>query len=146
MSDDPHPADFDATEAANDTVYGDLDDAPDVDLDVDLDGAPDVDLDDDAVAFDAGPADPVSSARRRHGAAGAIVAAGMLGLDQVLGRKPKQEAPIVVAANSDPVDIDRDGIEVVVEEGFSVVSKPLPRPEAEPTRRRSAGSSRRKRR
>jgi len=146
VSDDPHPADFDATEAANDTVYGDLDDAPDVDLDVDLDGAPDVDLDDDAVAFDAGPADPVSSARRRHGAAGAIVAAGMLGLDQVLGRKPKQEAPIVVAANSDPVDIDRDGIEVVVEEGFSVVSKPLPRPEAEPTRRRSAGSSRRKRR
>ena len=145
MSDDPHPADFDATEAANDTVYGDLDDAPDGDLHVDLDGAPDVDLD-DAVAFDAGPADPVSSARRRHGAAGAIVAAGMLGLDQVLGRKPKQEAPIVVAANSDPVDIDRDGIEVVVEEGFSVVSKPLPRPEAEPTRRRSAGSSRRKRR
>ena len=137
MSDDTHDADLDATEAANDTVYGDLDDTPDVDFDGDLD---------DAVAFDAGPADPVSSARRRHGAAGAIVAAGMLGLDQVLGRKPKQEAPIVVAANSDPVDIDRDGIEVVVEEGFSVVSKPLPRAEAEPTRRRSAGSSRRKRR
>ncbi|MEI6496810.1 MAG: hypothetical protein WCO88_09070 [Actinomycetota bacterium] len=141
MSDDTHDADLDATEAANDTVCGDLDDAPDVDLEGDFDG----DLD-DAVAFDAGPADPVSSARRRHGAAGAIVAAGMLGLDQVLGRKPKQEAPIVVAANSDPVDIDRDGIEVVVEEGFSVVSKPLPRAEAEPTRRRSAGSSRRKRR
>jgi hypothetical protein len=137
VSDDTHDADLDATEAANDTVYGDLDDTSDVDFDGDLD---------DAVAFDAGPADPVSSARRRHGAAGAIVAAGMLGLDQVLGRKPKQEAPIVVAANSDPVDIDRDGIEVVVEEGFSVVSKPLPRAEAEPTRRRSAGSSRRKRR
>ena len=35
----------------------------------------------------------------RHGAAGAIVAAGMFGLDQALGRKPKEEAPIVMAAS-----------------------------------------------
>jgi hypothetical protein len=33
--------------------------------------------------------DLVETARRRHGTAGAIVAAGMLGIEQVLGRKPK---------------------------------------------------------
>ena len=111
----------------------------------DLDEVFDEVLDDDAVAFDAGPTDPVAAARRRHGAAGAIVAAGMLGLDQMLGRKPKQEAPIVVAANSDPVDIDSNGISMVIAPGTSVVAPAQPRSEPLSARSSRGRSSRRKR-
>ena len=44
----------------------------------------------------------------------------MFGLDQALGRKPKEEAPIVMAASDQPVDIDHEGIRVPVDEGVSV--------------------------
>jgi hypothetical protein len=80
--------------------------------------------------------DPVRAARRRHGAAGAIVAAGMFGLDQALGRKPKQEAPIVMAASDEPVDIDHEGIVVAVDAELSVVAPPQPRSDPLPSRRR----------
>lgn len=83
--------------------------------------------------------DPVATARRRHGAAGAIVAAGMLGIDQVLGRKPREDAPVVVAASDEPVDIETDGIRVPVDEITDVVAPPQPRsdPFAPRPRRRS---------
>lgn len=71
--------------------------------------------------------DPVATARRRHGAAGAIVAAGMLGLDQVLGRKPREEAPVVVAASDQPTDIDSDGIAVAIDDHAQAVTPALPR-------------------
>jgi len=71
--------------------------------------------------------DLVETARRRHGTAGAIVAAGMLGIEQVLGRKPKEEAPIVVAAPTDPLDVDRDGIAVVIDDEVALVAPALPR-------------------
>ena len=82
--------------------------------------------------------DMVANARRRHGSLGAVMAAGMLGIDQVLGRKPREEAPIVVSSNSDPVDIDTDGIAVAVDEGVSVIAPALPRtpPAVAPARRR----------
>lgn len=80
--------------------------------------------------------DPVRTARRRHGAAGAIVAAGMFGLDQALGRKPKEEAPIVMAASDEPVDIDHAGITVAIDEGVSVIAPPQPRSDPLPSRRR----------
>ena len=81
--------------------------------------------------------DPVAAARRRHGAAGAIMAAGMFGLDQALtGRKIKQEAPIVMAASDQPVDIDHDGITVPVDDRVSVIAPPQPRSDPLPTRRR----------
>ena len=80
--------------------------------------------------------DPVRTARRRHGAAGAIVAAGMFGLDQALGRKPKEEAPIVMAASDEPVDIDDHGITVSVDDTLSVVAPPQPRSDPLPSRRR----------
>jgi hypothetical protein len=80
--------------------------------------------------------DMVRTARRRHGTAGAIVAAGMFGLDQALGRKPKQEAPIVMAASDEPVDIDNDGITVPVDDSLSVVAPPQPRSDPLPSRRR----------
>jgi hypothetical protein len=102
-------------------------------------------LDEGAVAFDAGPSDPVATARRRHGAAGAIVAAGMLGLDQMLGKKPKQDAPIVVAASSDPVDIDLNGISLVIEPGTSVVAPAQPRTDPVAARSSRGRSGRRKR-
>jgi hypothetical protein len=80
--------------------------------------------------------DPIHAARRRHGGAGAILAAGMFGLDQALGRKPKEEAPIVMAASDEPVDIDNEGIRVPVDDGVSVVAPPQPRSDPLPTRRR----------
>ncbi|MFZ9629634.1 MAG: hypothetical protein ACO3C1_09830 [Ilumatobacteraceae bacterium] len=73
--------------------------------------------------------DPVATARRRYGAGGAIMAAGMLGIDQVLGRRVKEEAPIVVAASDQPVDIDTEGITVPVDEATDVVVPPQPRPD-----------------
>ena len=83
--------------------------------------------------------DPIATARRRHGSAGAIVAAGMLGIDQVLGRKPKQEAPIVIAASDQPIDIDTEGIVVPVDEATDVIAPAQPRPDPfarRPRRRR----------
>jgi hypothetical protein len=92
--------------------------------------------DDDAAIEPLASFDPVRTARRRHGAAGAIVAAGMFGLDQALGRKVKEEAPIVVAASDQPVDIGEAGITVPVDEGISVVAPPQPRSDPLPSRRR----------
>jgi hypothetical protein len=80
--------------------------------------------------------DPIRGARRRHGTAGAIMAAGMFGLDQALGRKPKEEAPIVMAAADEPVDIDNEGIIVPVDDRMSVVAPPQPRSDPLPGRRR----------
>ena len=81
--------------------------------------------------------DPVATARRRHGTAGAVLAAGLFGIDVALGRKPKEEIPVVVASNDEPTDVDADGIAVAIDDTTSVVSPPLPRldPRA-PTRRR----------
>jgi hypothetical protein len=87
--------------------------------------------------------DPVRAARRRHGTAGAIMAAGMFGLDQALGRKPKEEAPIVMAAADEPVDIDHEGIIVPVDEGVSVIAPPQPRSDPLPSRGRRRSRKRR---
>jgi hypothetical protein len=75
---------------------------------------------------DAG-AELIANAKRRHGALGAVVAAGMFGLDQALGRKVKQEAPIVVSAPTEPVDIDTEGMAVTADDGTSFVAPALPR-------------------
>ena len=79
---------------------------------------------DDQRAIDASM---IANAKRRHGALGGVLAAGMLGLDQALGRKVREEAPIVVDANSDPVDLDTDGISIPVADDTDIVSPPLPR-------------------
>ena len=107
---------------------------PTVDTDDDtagmpVDGVPDVSIEPTIVA----------TARRQHGVAGAIMAAGMLGIDQALGlRKVKQEAPIVVAAPTEPIDIDSDGIDVPVDDQTSVYAPPQPRskPHTKPRGRR----------
>ena len=92
--------------------------------------------DDDAAIEPLQSFDPIRAARRRHGTAGAIVAAGMFGLDQALGRKPKEEAPIVMAAADEPVDIDHEGIIVAVDRDMSVIAPPQPRSEPLLSRRR----------
>ena len=87
--------------------------------------------------FDVEPvSDPVGTARRRHGAAGAMLAAGMFGIDIALGRKVKEQAPIVMAASSEPVDIETDGIEVPIDENTSVYAPPQPPSDPFPPRRR----------
>ncbi len=90
--------------------------------------------------FDAGgdQASRIAHAKQRHGAAGGMLAAGMLGIDQLVnGRKPREEIPVVVTASSDPVDIDTDGIRVSLA-GADVIAPALPRtlPKTPPARRR----------
>lgn len=117
---------------------------PDVDMKIDANVHRDVDaeisdgeLEDEVVEFNIEPiSDPVGTARRRHGAAGAMLAAGMFGIDIALGRKPKEEVPIVMAASSEPVDIDKDGIEVPIDENTSVYAPPQPPSDPFPRRRR----------
>ena len=93
--------------------------------------------DDLGIAHEIQPeSDPIGTARRRHGSAGAILAAGMFGLDIALGRKAKEEAPIVAAASDQPVDIETDGIEIPVDERTSVYAPPQPPTDPLPPRRR----------
>lgn len=80
--------------------------------------------------------DPIATARRRHGAAGAVLAAGMFGVDIALGRKPKEDAPIVVASSSEPVDIESDGITIPVDAATSVFAPPQPKQDPLPPRRK----------
>jgi len=72
--------------------------------------------------------DPVSSsdtefvrrAQRKYGAMGAIVASSMLGLDKLLGRKPKEEGTVIWEASGEPEDIDKDGITILIDESTSI--------------------------
>ena len=111
------------------------DDAPvDETVDVDVDVAAGED-----VAIELAPiSDPIGTARRRHGLAGGMLAAGMFGIDVALGRKPKEEAPVVVAASDQPIDIDTDGIEIPIDERTPVFAPPPPPTGPLPRRRRKA--------
>lgn len=91
-----------------------------------------VDVDAPAEAFDLGDGDMVTRiahAKQRHGVAGAMLAAGMLTIDQMVnGRKPREQAPVVVDASGEPTDIDRDGITVSLDTaGLAVTAPALPR-------------------
>jgi len=66
----------------------------------------------------------IERARKKYGSLGAIVAGGMLGIDKVLGRKPKEEIPAVWEASGEPGDIDSDGIAIDVDANTSVTSNP----------------------
>ena len=74
------------------------------------------------------PHDPdtamIERARRKYGAVGAVVASSMLGIERVLGRKPKEEEPAVWEASGEPGDIDNDGITIEVDDETQVVSRP----------------------
>jgi hypothetical protein len=140
---------------ADPALEPDLDDL-DLDLDLDLDDLDlddlDLELDELEVTDDRGPepfdaggdiSTRIAHAKRRHGTAGAALAAGMLGVDQIVnGRKPREEAPIVIAANSDPLDIDTDGISLSLADA-DVAVPPLPR--TEPKTAPTSGKWRRRR-
>jgi hypothetical protein len=103
-----------------------------------LDDAIDDGIDGEPIDDELDGAELIANARRRHGAVGGILAAGMLGLDQVLGRKPKEEIPVVVASNSDPVDIDAHGIVIDIDDDRTLVAPPLPRAgDQRPARKRA---------
>ena len=77
------------------------------------------------------PIDPTDSiqnqldrARARHGTIGAVVFSAMLGVDKVLGRKPKDEGAVIWEASGEPEDIDADGITIDVDPDTKVVSHP----------------------
>ena len=95
----------------------------------DQDGVPDLTI----------PSTPVATARRHYGVGGAMLAGGMLGLEKALEMRPaKQEAPIVVAAPTEPIDIDSEGIDVPIDDETSVHAPPQPRsqPHVKPVRGR----------
>jgi hypothetical protein len=64
----------------------------------------------------------VRRAAQRYGTVGAMLAGGMVVFDKLLGRKPKQEAAVVIETSSDPIDIDHDGITVELGEHLTVHS------------------------
>lgn len=75
------------------------------------------------------PIDPTDSiqnqldrARARHGTIGAMVYSAMLGVDKVLGRKPKDEGAVIWEASGEPEDIDADGISIDIDDETKVVS------------------------
>lgn len=133
---------------ANTLRYGHLamnqpvhDDEHENDLDEDGD-----DLDDELVLDEPEPqplvpADPeaqmIQRARQRYGSVGVLVAGGMLGIDKILGRRVKEEAPVVWEASGEPGDIDSHGIVVPLDDNTEAVSKPTRAKRTVRKRRRS---------
>ena len=78
---------------------------------------------DDELVFDQDDA-MVRRAAQRYGTVGAMLAGGMLVFDKLLGRKPKEEAAVVIEAASEPGNIDDNGITLVVDANTTVVSPP----------------------
>ena len=66
----------------------------------------------------------VRRAAQRYGTVGAMLAGGMLVFDKLLGRKPKEEAAVVIEAASEPGNIDDNGITLVVDDTMTIVSPP----------------------
>lgn len=66
----------------------------------------------------------IDRARRRYGSVGAIVASGMLGIDKILGRRPKEEIPSIWEASGESGDIDGDGIRIDLDDDTALESHP----------------------
>jgi len=66
----------------------------------------------------------IERARRRYGSVGAIIASGMLGVDKLLGRRPKEEIPSIWEASGEPGDIDGDGIRIDLDDDTALESHP----------------------
>jgi hypothetical protein len=54
-------------------------------------------------------------AAQRYGAVGAMLAGGMVAMDRLLGRKPKEEPAVVIEAATEPEDIEK-GISLTLEQ------------------------------
>jgi len=68
--------------------------------------------------------DMVRRAAQRYGTVGAMLAGSMVAFDRLLGRKPKEEAPVVFEASGEPENIDDDGITLIVDDTTTIVSPP----------------------
>jgi hypothetical protein len=66
----------------------------------------------------------IKRAAQRYGTVGAMLAGGMVVFDKLLGRKPKEDAAIIVEASGEPGDIDADGINFVLDDNTTVSSPP----------------------
>ena len=66
----------------------------------------------------------VRRAAQRYGTVGAMLAGGMLVFDKLLGRKPKEEAAVVIETASELGNIDDNGITLVVDDTMTIVSPP----------------------
>ena len=71
--------------------------------------------------------DIIANARRRYGTGGALLAAGMLGLDNLLREKVKPDSVQVQESPTEPVDVDSDGIQVAIDETLSANAPALER-------------------
>lgn len=68
--------------------------------------------------------DMVRRAAQRYGTVGAMLAGSMVAFDRLLGRKPKEEAPVVFEASGEPGNIDDDGITLILDDTTTIVSPP----------------------
>jgi hypothetical protein len=85
----------------------------------------DADPDDEPISpIYSSEAQMIDRARRRYGSLGAIVASGMLGIDKILGRRPKEEIPSIWEASGEPGDIDGDGIRIDLDDDTALESHP----------------------
>ena len=80
-------------------------------------------------------------AKARHGSLGAMVFSGMLGLEKILGRKPKDEGAVIWEASGEPEDIDADGISIDIDDQTQVVSNPNSQREPRRIRKRRSGTT-----
>jgi hypothetical protein len=65
----------------------------------------------------------VRRAAQRYGFTGAMLAGGMVAFDRLLGRREQEDPPVIVEAPDEPVDIDRDGIILRVDDSTTVVAR-----------------------
>ena len=93
--------------------------------DAELEDPDDAELD----AIDTTNPDIIGTARRRYGGAGAALGAGMFGLDVALGNKKKPDSVQIQEAPSEPIDVDKSGIQVIIDDLTSVAAPALERRE-----------------
>ncbi|NBP51027.1 MAG: hypothetical protein EBU70_07575 [Actinobacteria bacterium] len=76
----------------------------------------------------------VRRAAQRYGFTGAMLAGGMVAFDRLLGRREQEDPPVIAEAPDEPVDIDRDGIVLRMDDSTTVVAR-APDAATGPTRR-----------
>jgi hypothetical protein len=84
----------------------------------------------------------VRRAAQRYGFTGAMLAGGMVAFDRLLGRREQEDPPVIAEAPDEPVDIDRDGIVLRVDDSTTVVARApeaVPGPVRRVRRRRRPG-------
>ncbi len=119
-----------AEEPIDDQIDDQIDDPIDDPIADDVDDADEVEeVDEDVDLEPISPANPdyIRTAQRRYGGIGAVMAAGMFGLEQAMGIKPKPESVQIQEAPSDPIDVDKDGIQMTIDATTSVHAPALDR-------------------